>query len=476
MSLALEALAFRWEWEMNMIKGWSVALLALMGMTAPVSAQYLVPSQTTAPPPEPLPYAPASVTPAPLFPPAGNSGDMFPSPNSLPLDSPNASADIEIDDSHRYFLSVEYLQWWLKEDRGNNALITSSRNPTTNALPGDPGSGALGDPDTVILLGERGLSHGMLPGVRFSAGIAPDWFLPFEVGGFWVHSSSGDLVDSDSGGSPLIARSAFARFVSSPTTINETQLIVAFPGQLRGGIKRTFLTDFGSAEANVFLRPFEAMEFEAFAIDFFVGGRYMVLREDLNFQSSSAPLDPTVTIPFGGTGYFGMENVLVVRDSFQTRNTFRGGQIGARSSLALGMFNLHVKGNLAVGWMNQQVNIRGVTTLFQDGNVFGSLPGGWQALPSNSGRFTDDRLAFVPELAVNLEMPISESFRLYVGYNLLYWYHVVRPGNQIFRTVDMEQVPSSYYDPTVTANRPPFLFRRTDFWAQGVNIGLVFTY
>jgi hypothetical protein len=60
-----------------------------------------------------------------------------------------------------------------------------------------------------------------------------------------------------------------------------------------------------------------------------------------------------------------------------------------------------------------------------------------------------------------------------VGYSFLYWSNVVRPGDQIDRTVNFTQVP---IDPTngplSGSARPALMPRQNDFWAQGFNFGI----
>ena len=56
---------------------------------------------------------------------------------------------------------------------------------------------------------------------------------------------------------------------------------------------------------------------------------------------------------------------------------------------------------------------------------------------------------------------------------------MVRPGEQIDRVLDETQIPN--FDPPGTIapagqNRPAVLFRQSDFWAQGMNLGLEFRY
>jgi hypothetical protein len=48
---------------------------------------------------------------------------------------------------------------------------------------------------------------------------------------------------------------------------------------------------------------------------------------------------------------------------------------------------------------------------------------------------------------------------------------VARPGDQIDLDVDPVQFPP----PTGTGARPQFLLRTSDYWAQGINLGLTYS-
>ena len=96
-------------------------------------------------------------------------------------------------------------------------------------------------------------------------------------------------------------------------------------------------------------------------------------------------------------------------------------------------------------------------------------PGGLLALASNSGTHDSGQLSVVPELGCTLAFDLASQVRATVGYNLLYWNAVARPGDQIDLNLDPRQFPPS----AVTgATRPQFVLHTSDYWAQGLNLGL----
>jgi hypothetical protein len=59
----------------------------------------------------------------------------------------------------------------------------------------------------------------------------------------------------------------------------------------------------------------------------------------------------------------------------------------------------------------------------------------------------------------------------------LYLSSVFRPGDQIDLRVDSRQLPVNGGTTNGSPNPlPAVLYRATDFWAQGVNVGLEFRY
>ncbi len=93
--------------------------------------------------------------------------------------------------------------------------------------------------------------------------------------------------------------------------------------------------------------------------------------------------------------------------------------------------------------------------------------------PTNLGTRGRDTFAVVPEVQVKAGWQVRPGVRTFASYNFLYWSSVARPGDQIDPVVNTNLVPTSttFGNPGGPA-RPAFNFRETDFWAQGVNVGL----
>ena len=76
-------------------------------------------------------------------------------------------------------------------------------------------------------------------------------------------------------------------------------------------------------------------------------------------------------------------------------------------------------------------------------------------------------------LAVAATVGLGAS--VFAGYTMLYTNNVVRPGKQIDRSINDTQSVAISEDPAARLAgpaRPSFKFNGSDFWAQGVNVGL----
>jgi hypothetical protein len=105
-----------------------------------------------------------------------------------------------------------------------------------------------------------------------------------------------------------------------------------------------------------------------------------------------------------------------------------------------------------------------------------SLPGGILATPANIGSYFRSPFAVVPEAYLNLGYQLSPRVALRVGYSFMFVSNVLRPGNQVDRTVSANLLPS---DPTYGSagpNLPAYHFHASTYWAQGLNLGLDYRY
>ena len=75
----------------------------------------------------------------------------------------------------------------------------------------------------------------------------------------------------------------------------------------------------------------------------------------------------------------------------------------------------------------------------------------------------------LPEGGLKLGYQLTERARFSVGYTVFYLSDAVRPGDQIDRVVDLDQGGSFI-------ERPLPHFVRSDYWVQGLSLGMDWRY
>ena len=322
----------------------------------------------------------------------------------------------------------------------------------------DPRPGALGQTNTRVLFAGP-VDFQERNGGRFVLGLGLDdaSFLSIEAGYFFLGSRTiGNTMASP--GSPVIARPFF-----DVVNQREDSSLIAFPGLVKGSLSVATANELEGIEANLSANLWNTGKLR---LDLLVGFRYLNLDDDLHIAEATTVVNPKVQ--FGG-------RTITVTDQFDTNNYFYGGQIGLRGDLRCKRFHLGFLGKVALGTCHEVVNIHGRTAI--DTAPVTVNNAGLLALASNSGRFSRDEFAVVPEVGVNLGFQITDRLQVFLGYTYLYWSNVVRPGDQIDRGLNPNLIPSSatFNNPGGPA-RPAFSFRDTDFWAQGINVGMGFRY
>jgi hypothetical protein len=353
----------------------------------------------------------------------------------------------------RFYGRAEYLLWWLKDERVPPLVTTSS--PAS--------AGILGNADTTVLFGGSHLDNGDFSGGRFTGGF---WLggcqdKAIEFTGFFLGDRSVPFT-ANSSQFPVLARPFF-----NLNSGLEFSQVTASPGLSTGQNDVLSSTKMWGTEANFRCKAACGCNYR---VDLLAGFRYLELAESLTIRET---IDVMPAVPtFGG-------DHISVLDSFSTHNRFYGGQIGVETELRRGPWFADLRGKLALGDTRQVIRIGGGQTITTPAGVTSSFPGGLLALPSNIGHFHRDEFGVIPELGINVGYQFNDHWRAFVGYNFLYWSSVVRPGDQIDRAIDVTKIPNFPLSPTpppAPQARPAVLFRDTEFWAQGINIGLEFRY
>ncbi|HYV35327.1 MAG TPA: BBP7 family outer membrane beta-barrel protein [Gemmataceae bacterium] len=406
---------------------------------------------------------------------AGADTEKLPAPQALP-----AAADATPCDPC-FFLNADYLLWWIRRGPATAFVTTAPDN----------GTGLIGDPSTRILYGQGGINYDTFSGVRLGAGwnFGCDRFWGLEASGFLLESRSAHFAAaSDPAGNPFLLRP----FLSVVTT-EESGVVIAnsiAPGRVQGDIIIDSHTRLWSYEANLVAHSIREANRR---FDLFVGYRSMALDENLNIQEDLTLIDAGASIfqtsPVGQTSSVltpGAGSNIVVLDQFSTHNRFYGGQIGGRFQWLWNCWTLDLTAKLALGVTHEAVTIDGVSTLNDPTTAAGTIvtPGGLLALAgvpgTNSGVYSRDRFAVIPEMDLQVHCDLTCHVRASFGYTGVYWSAVARPGDQIDRNVNPKLVPTGIvagdFDPKTEQTRPTFAFRDNGFWAHGVTLGVELRY
>src|SRR5262249_22563866 len=179
------------------------------------------------------------------------------------------------------------------------------------------------------------------------------------------------------------------------------------------------------------------------------------------------------------------------RDVFDSTNRFYGGQLGLRGEFRLGPWSAGGSAKVALGVMRQDVDVSGGFASSEFNPIFGAddqvvafgatqqFGAGFFAQRTNIGSHDRSVFAGVPELNLNVAYRLTSWASVFVGYTFLYVNNVARAANQLDRTINPSQSEVLSFDPAPTLSGPPapgFRFRSTDFWAQGLNVGVALRY
>jgi hypothetical protein len=391
-------------------------------------------------------------------------------PQWLPGQDPWMTPGAVTGQAPRLQVSAEYLLWWTRAANGP-ALLTTSPPNGVNGVPG-------AIPGSTVLLSAGDLDDNFRDGMRFGMTYWLDDCASYGFDGrvFFMWSRS-DQFEANSSQFPNGLFRPF--FIANPLVaggapVGEFREVVTSPGATAGRFIAENSSRFWGADLNyrdnILCRCGCDWMLRA---DLLAGFRYLNLEESLTMTEDVVRLAANPFFADEGAG-----TRIVNRETFSTQNDFYGGQLGTAVEFRRNRLSLDLRGTVALGTTRQQLDISGaqVRTLAPSGRVL-VLQGGLLALPAaNIGEFSRNVFSVVPEIGLNVGYQVTDNLRAFVGYNFLYWSNVIRPGDQIDRVVDVNRIPrflpAGVTAPPVFPPRPTPLFNETDFWAQGVNLGV----
>lgn len=354
------------------------------------------------------------------------------------------------------WVHAEYLLWYQSGMNVPPLVTTGGTARTTAGVLGATGTSVLYGGNINILDDERS-------GGRIRFGWWLDRFPGLGIEGEYLGLAQGtESFFRQSTGTPVLARPFF-----NVLTGAEDSELVAFPNVLTGNIGTETTTELNGAAVR-FRRQAcctSSMGYSEFCcqtvpmssrLDGTLGYRYWELKESLQIRERLTTGAPS-------PGAFAID------DRFETRNQFNGAELGFLWQGRRGWWTLDALMRVGIGNVHQTVTIGGTSAVNNNGTTT-NFNTGFLAQRTNIGTFDRDEFTMVPEFGLTAGYQMTRRLRATVGYSLIYWGNVVRPGDQIDTDVNPNLLAPEV-TPFTGALRPQFQFQETDYWVQGLNFG-----
>jgi hypothetical protein len=387
--------------------------------------------------------------------PAGTavSRPLQPTTQNLPPQNvsevPALPPDIEIDSSFnlpRSWSRYDLLMWFLKAQPLPPLLATAPNHTFV------PSSTALDSPYSTLLIGNRSIDNPMSTGGRFTWGWSRDherevgWEMTYLFTGTRSATASYDGFDQPR----TLGRPVFDVFSG-----RESEIPVSYP-MSPGGFSATTVNRMQGWEVNGVASIARS---DSAYLTVLAGYRYFMVHEGVRLQQFSIP-SPGIEI----------DSV----DQFDGHTRFHGGQIGLETGTEWNRFFVGVVAKVGFGRAYQVIKAGGQTNIAFPGGS-SAYPGGTFTTGPGSGRIERSSFAVLPEGQLNVGYRFRDRSKFFVGYNVIYLSEAVRPGDQIDRTFAQATIagPAGL---SMLPSRPELRLTSTDFWVQGVVLGLEYKY
>lgn len=356
----------------------------------------------------------------------------------------------------------EYLLWSLKGMDTPPLVTTGSTTGANSSVAGFVNeNGSLGV-NTQVLFGNEAIHGQGRNGGRLTFGFWLDQEQRLALeGDYFALRDYNTQFDLASTGTTLIARPYYDETLGG--TPNTFDIAGPTVGNAAGSVSDQITTRFQGAGARALYTMccnnrqvsslWDGCAIEQCTCVRLIGG-YRFLRLDDGIVLQETHLVPNAT----RTGM----------DRFDSENQFHGADFGTAVNFRRGRWTMDLLSKVAVGNTQSRVNIDG-TARYND--VLSTTRGSTLATTSNIGTYEHQHFTMVPELGMTVGYQIVPGLRATVGYSVLYWSSVYRAGDQI----DLHVNPDLWPNPassTTAGQWPQYPGRQTDFWAQGLSLGL----
>jgi len=347
-------------------------------------------------------------------------------------------------DFNPFWAEADYLAWSVSGDK-LPALVTTAPVGTPLGV-----AGVLGQPTTTVLFGNSSVNNDWRSGGRITGGY---WFDPqrsrgIEASFFGLENASTGFAAS-SGAYPILTRP----FTNALTGLPDA-LIASFPGISTGSVNASETSRLFGGGA---LYRQDIGMWSGQRVNALIGYRYLRSSDTLWITDTAS------SVAFG---------TFTPSDNFKAASNFHGLDLGLTGDWRNGPWSLEWRGKVALGANLNTADVSGSTTSTIAGFTT-TVPGGFLALASNSGHFSQTKFAVIPELSLKAGYQIAPAWRLTVGYDVLYWTGVQRAGGLIDTNINPSLVPPG---PPAGPTRPLPVMNTTNLLAQGFSFGVWYNY
>jgi hypothetical protein len=361
-----------------------------------------------------------------------------------------------------WWIGADYLAWQL-DDVGLPPLVTASPAGT----PLDQ-AGVLGAPTTQILFGNEEVGDDLRSGFRVYGGV---WFDCCQSCGisaeyFELDNDAFDFVQG-SNANLIVTRP----FFNAQDNTGDAEL-VSVPNELDGTVRVSGYDDFEGAAITLQKCMWRCCDPCGNTAQWNMLGGYRYY----NYESQLLITENLTVLP-GTTSPLVPGTQISVRDQFDARSEFHGGEIGAQGRVTECWWWLDGMAKIAIGGHRRVVVVDGQTINTVPGAGTATFAGGLLTSEvTNIGRYGDTRTAVIPELRIGLGAQLTPQLSARVGYNVIIWSDVVRAAHHLppGLRVDPRNIP-----PVVAGGGPDPAFPGllgSQLLAHGLDVGLQYNY
>ncbi len=351
-----------------------------------------------------------------------------------------------------------------------------------NPVTGRPFQGELSGPATQVLYDDDETGYGFASGFNGDVG---GWFgrdsrFGLELKGLYVPETTTTQAFRSRNENSFLSVPYFNTALGSEYSVVIGQTLTGNAAS-RGLVDIGSSIDFWGIGGGLQMR--DLIDCDEVDFEFVAGFRYLSLNERFWIDYDTNPSVDTffgqgtlASYLFAGGTAPAFGSRIHAQDDVQTENDFYGLDLGMTASVEM-LPNLTVKlaPSIALGAMVQDVSIFGSGMAWQPNGQMLRTPYGVFTRPGGVGSWSETEFAVVPQIGVEFSYEVGYGISLFAGYNFLYVSSYASAGDQLDRRIDAPIGPTGSYTASPRAAFRPEL-ETTDFWANGVNLGLRFTF